>query len=207
MKVKLCGFTRAEDIAEAIVAGADAIGLNIARGPRRIGIEQAAALARAIPPPIGTVVVTVDQDEEDILAAVAATRADTVQLHGDEPPELAERLRRRVRVLRALRVRTREDLALAAGYPCDALLLDAWSDTAHGGTGRRLDPSLLDGWRSEVPWLLAGGLTPANVAAAIAATHPFGVDCASGIERAPGIKDGALMQAFVAAATGSTLNR
>lgn len=203
MRVKVCGFTRAQDVRDALDAGVDALGLNLARGPRRIAPDQAAALAALIPPLAQAVLLFVDADEETILAAAAATRCAALQLHGDEPPELAARLRRRLPVIKAFRIASVADLDRVPGYPADAYLLDAAVAGAHGGTGTAWDHGLLAGRDLGAPVILAGGLTPGNVAAAVAAVRPWGVDTASGVESAPGIKDAARMRAFAAAARGA----
>jgi phosphoribosylanthranilate isomerase len=200
MKIKFCGFTRPDDVRDAVDLGVDAIGLNLARGPRRIGLDQAAALARLVPPLATAVALFVDADEDAILAALRATRCTAVQLHGHEPPELAERLRARVPVIKAFAIGDAASLAAARGYPADAYLLDTAVTGVAGGTGRRWDHRLLAGAALDRPLILAGGLAPDNIAAACAATRPYGVDTASGIESAPGIKDAARMRAFVEAA-------
>jgi phosphoribosylanthranilate isomerase len=200
MRVKICGFTRPEDVRAALDAGVDALGLNLARGPRRITLEQAAALAALVPPLVDTVTLFVDAGEDAILAAVAATRCAAIQLHGDEPPELAACLRRRVTVIKAFRIANAADLERIRGYPADAYLLDAAVSGAHGGTGMAWDHGLLAGRDLGAPIILAGGLNPANVAAAIAAVRPYAVDTASGVESAPGIKDAGRMRDFVDAA-------
>lgn len=199
MRVKVCGFTREQDVRDALGAGVDALGFNLARGPRRIDVARAAQLAALVPPLVQAVALFVDAAEDAILAAVAATRCSAVQLHGDEPPELAERLRRRVIVIKAFRIAVAADLERVRGYPADAYLLDAAVAGAHGGTGVAWDHRLLAGRELGAPLILAGGLTPANVAAAVAAVRPWAVDTASGVESAPGVKDAALMRAFVAA--------
>lgn len=202
MKIKLCGFTRDQDVRAALALGIDAIGLNLARGPRKIIVEQAASLARLAPPNVMTVALFVDADEPTILAALAATGCSAVQLHGDEPPELAERLRRRVPVIKAFRIADAASLAAVRGYPADLYLLDAAVPGQSGGTGTAWDHGLLAGVDLGRPVMLAGGLKPGNVAAAIAQARPQWVDTASGIESAPGIKDPAKMAAFVAACRG-----
>lgn len=196
MRVKVCGFTREQDVRDALDAGVDALGFNLARGPRRIALARAAQLAALVPPLVQAVALFVDAGEDEILAALAATRCSAVQLHGDEPAELAERLRRRVVVIKAFRIATAEDLGRVRGYPADAYLLDA----AVPGAGRSWDHRLLAERDLGAPLILAGGLAPGNVAAAIAAVRPWAVDTASGVESAPGVKDAALMRAFVAAA-------
>lgn len=203
MRVKLCGFTRAQDVRDALAAGADALGFNLARGPRRITVEQATALAALVPPAVQTVALFVDAAEDEILAALAATSCAAVQLHGDEPPELAERLRRRVTVIKAFRLASADDLTRVRGYPADVYLLDAAVPGLHGGSGKTWDHRWLAGRDLGAPVLLAGGLTPENVAAAVALARPWGVDTASGVESAPGVKDAQRMRAFVAAARGA----
>ena len=198
-KIKFCGFTRDEDVRTAVALGVDAIGLNLARGPRKITVARAAELARLIPPFITTVALFVDDDEVTIMAAMRATRCTAVQLHGNEPPELAERLRTRFTVLKAFAVKDASTLSRVRGYPADAYLLDAAVPGQAGGTGTAWDHHLLAGVQFDRPVVLAGGLKPGTVAAAIAATAPYAVDVASGIESAPGIKDPAAMAAFIAA--------
>jgi phosphoribosylanthranilate isomerase len=200
MRIKICGFTRAQDVHDAIAAGVDAIGLNLARGPRRIELAHAASLAALIPPLVHTVALFVDADEATILSAASALRCSAVQLHGDEPPELAASLRRRLPLIKAFRIASAADLARVRGYPADAFLLDAAVPGAHGGTGVVWDHQLLAGCDLGAPVILAGGLTPDNVAAAISAAQPWAVDTASGVECAPGVKDAGRMRAFVTAA-------
>jgi phosphoribosylanthranilate isomerase len=199
MKIKFCGFTRDQDVRAALALGVDAIGLNLARGPRRIGVARAAELARLVPAPALAVALFVDADEVAILAALDATGCGAVQLHGDEPPELAERLRRRVTVIKAFRIADAASLAAVRGYPADLYLLDAAVPGQSGGTGSAWDHGLLAGVDLGRPLMLAGGLNPGNVAAACARVRPAWVDTASGIESAPGIKDAERMAAFVAA--------
>jgi phosphoribosylanthranilate isomerase len=196
-RIKLCGFTRPEDVRAAVDLGVDAIGLNVARGPRKITIDQAAVLARLVPPGIAVVVLFVDADEAMVLDVLAHVRCQAVQLHGNEPPELAERLRVRVPVIKAVRVGSRADLEAARSYPADALLLDAAVPGQAGGTGALWDHDLLAGSDLGRPVYLAGGLTSSNVGAAIASTRPWAVDAASGVESAPGIKDPVRMAAFI----------
>ncbi len=198
-RVKFCGFTRPEDVRLAVDLGVDAIGLNLARGPRRIALDHAASLARLVPPLVSAVALFVDADEATILAALSATRCTAVQLHGHEPPELAERLRARVPVIKCFAISDAASLAAVRGYPADAYLLDAAVPGLSGGTGQSWDHRLLAGAVFDRPVVLAGGLKPGNVASACAAVKPWAVDTASGIESAPGVKDAGLMRAFLAA--------
>lgn len=199
MKIKFCGFTRDDDVRAAVALGVDAIGLNLARGPRKIAVARAAEIVRLIPPFITAVALFVDADETTILETMRVTRCSAVQLHGAEAPELAERLRARFPVVKAFAITSAAGLAQVRGYPADAYLLDAAVPGQAGGTGIAWDHHLLVGVQLDRPVILAGGLKPNTVAAAIAATAPYGVDVASGIESVPGIKDPALMAAFVAA--------
>lgn len=203
VRVKVCGFTDVDELRAACEAGVDAVGINLARGPRRVELEQAAALCAAAPTFVTSVLLFVDAGLEAIREALRATRAGAVQLHGDEPPELAAELRREVPVIKAFRVRDAGALEVIDGYPADAYLLDAYVPGTAGGTGVAWDHALLRGCRLSRPVVLAGGLTPGTVAAAVAAARPWAVDVASGVEAAPGRKDAAAVAAFVAAARGA----
>ena len=198
-RIKLCGFTREGDVDAAVAAGVDALGFNFARGPRKIAPEQGRALVTRVPPYVQTAALFVDADEATIRAVLRATRCGSVQLHGDEPAELAARLRADLPVVKAARIATRADLERLAGYPADAFLLDAYVPGSHGGTGHAWDHALLAGVDLGAPVILAGGLSPATVGLAVRLVRPWAVDAASGVESAPGIKDPALIAAFVAA--------
>ena len=203
VRIKVCGFTDVGDLRAACDAGVDAVGINLARGPRRVALDQAVALCAATPVFVTRVLLFVDADRATIEAALAATGADAVQLHGDEPPELAADLRRHTRVIKAFRVADAAALDAVDGYPADAYLLDAHVAGLIGGTGASWDHDLLAGRSFARPVILAGGLDPATVAAAVAATRPWGVDTASGVESAPGRKDPQTVAAFVAAVRGA----
>jgi phosphoribosylanthranilate isomerase len=195
VRVKFCGLTREVDVDAACALGVDAIGLNLARGPRRIGLDRAAALAQRCPATVTVVLLFVDADEAAIRAACAATGAGTVQLHGAEPADLARRLRPDCRVIKACA--GSEGLARLSGYPADAVLVDA--PASSGGRGEPWDWSTLASLNAAAPLMLAGGLDPSRVAAAVRAVRPWAVDVASGIESAPGVKDPARMADFLAA--------
>ncbi len=208
-QIKICGVTTPEDAKVAADAGADAIGLNFyPRSKRFVTLEQAATISAAIPSGVAKVGVFVNASLEEIAAAVSALSLDLVQLHGDEPPEIIGKIRRPV--VRALRWGAAgskpidEYLARCSSLnsPLQMLLLDSQSDGQFGGTGATADWEQIAQWRTAcgIPLALAGGLTPQNVAAAVAAVHPDAVDTASGVESSPGRKDAAKVQAFVAAA-------
>jgi phosphoribosylanthranilate isomerase len=200
VRLKYCGFTHPDDVRAAVALGIDAFGFNLARGPRRIEVARAAELASLVPPLAMAVALFVDAGEDEILAAMRATRCQAVQLHGTEPPELAERLRARFQVIKAFAVRDRPALEAVRGYPADAYLLDAYVPGLAGGSGAAWDHRWLAGLDLGAPIVVAGGLTPTTIADAVRATRPWAVDVASGIERVPGRKDPELMAAFARAA-------
>jgi phosphoribosylanthranilate isomerase len=216
--VKICGVTRPADAAAAVAAGADWLGLNFwPRSKRAVDRAQAAACAAAARAAaagqgreVALVGVFVNQAPGEMAALAAAVGLDLVQLHGDEPPDTCPSVRaacraagRDVRVIRAVTVRTDGDVATtliaALSHGADVLLVDAPS-AGYGGSGQTADWTLardLVGAAAGLPVLLAGGLSADNVAAAVALVAPAGVDVASGVESAPGIKDAARMQVFV----------
>jgi phosphoribosylanthranilate isomerase len=193
--IKICGITRPEDAMHAVEAGADLIGLNFWRGSKRfITDSQAREIVAAIPAGVLKVGVFVNPHPLVVSETVADLGLDRVQLHGDEHTESWDWLRPE-QVIRSVRVRDEASLKEAEGWQADLFLYDAYSEQ-FGGSGKRAPWNLLaQGARR--PFLLAGGLTPTNVAEAIAATHPDGVDVASGVESAPGIKDLRKVRAFI----------
>lgn len=200
VRVKICGITRPEDAAAAAEAGADAMGLVFAESPRRVTLEQARAILAALPPFVTPVALFVNETAEQIRETCQALGVRTVQLHGDEPPEFARQLAG-LCVIKAFRIGGEADLApLAAGYPALAYLLDSKVAGRRGGTGVTLDWTLAARAASLGRIILAGGLTPDNVADAVRRVRPYGVDVSSGVECEPGRKDPAKVQAFVAAA-------
>jgi phosphoribosylanthranilate isomerase len=207
VKIKVCGVTLVDDAARITAAGADFLGLNFWPGSRRrVVAERAAAIAAAArgAGPAQLVGVFVDATAAEIAAVHAQVGLDIIQLHGAETPDDA------AAVARATGLPVWK--ALAAGAPADLDALDAWAVDAilldtptpgRGGSGRSFDWGLARTARLGHParrLVLAGGLHPGNVAAAIAAAAPWGVDAASGVEAAPGIKDLAKVAAFIAAA-------
>ncbi len=203
-RIKVCGVTDPEGIRACLDAGIDAIGFNLARGPRRVEPAQAAELSSLLPPFVTAVALVMDQPAETALALARSARCTVLQLHGDEPPEIADWLRVRLPVIKALALRGEGDAARLRGYPCDALLIDAPAPAGiGGGTGQTWDWGRLAGLDlGGRPLVLAGGLKPENAAAAVAATRPWAVDVASGVESAPGRKDPVRVAAFAAAVRG-----
>lgn len=206
VKIKMCGFRRVADVVTATRNGADMIGLNFWSGSsRRIDLELAvrlAQVARNQSRAAEVVGVFVNPTDDEIEAADRAVGLDWIQLHGDESPERVAELG--PRAFKAVRVGDAGDVERALRYPGDRILLDA-RVPGYGGAGQRFDWSLVGPLAaSGRDWILAGGLHPENVAEAIAATRPWGVDVASGIEEAPGQKCCDRMRDFVRAARGET---
>ena len=203
MKVKFCGITRIEDAREAVRLGAWAIGLNhCAESPRRCDPGTALAISAEVRRKVEVCGIFVNATLEEIAKAVEDEQLSMVQLHGEEGPAFCKEVGRKTgaKVIKAIRVRSAADLQAAEAFRTDYHLLDAHRPGTPGGTGASFDWDLLREYRSEVPTILAGGLTPGNVAEAIEIAHPAAVDVASGIEAAPGVKDPGLMADFAAAA-------
>jgi phosphoribosylanthranilate isomerase len=200
--VKICGITRAADAAAAVEAGADAVGFVFWRkSPRAIDPRTARAIAAGLPPSIVRVGVFVDPLPAEAARIAEEAGLDVLQLHGSEPPDSLLDLPRRC--WKAVGVGRDFVAADALRYEGKAagILLDARGDVAPGGTGLTFDWTLAREVRKRASFLLlAGGLDPENVAAAIRALSPDGVDVSSGVESAPGRKDQARVKAFVEAA-------
>jgi len=193
-RIKICGLTRTEDAQLCEQVGVDAIGVIFAASSkRRVTLEQAAAVTSVLGPFVERVGVFVDAPLAEILAAVEAARLDAVQLHGDEPDEVAAQLRSRVKVIRALRFHEGLTPASLEGRPHDAVLLDG----VNPGSGEAFDWSHAQAWRGAPKLILAGGLHPGNVRDAVASMQPYAVDVASGVEASPGVKDEAKVREFV----------
>lgn len=203
MRVKYCGITRYDDAEHAARLGAWAVGLNHWDGsPRRCEHAVAAEIGAGLRRQLTLVGVFVNQPLDEIALAVENEHLDMVQLHGDEGLSFCNEVSRRTGcpVIKAIRVRSSADLDLARSYRTDFHLLDAHREGLPGGTGETFDWSLLGKRRGKAKRILAGGLTPENVAEAITTVRPWAVDVASGVESAPGIKDHERMTEFQAEA-------
>jgi phosphoribosylanthranilate isomerase len=185
MLVKICGITRPEDAEAAVAAGASAIGFIFwPKSPRFIDPHRARTIAAALPPFVTAVGVFVNQPLAYVNGVASLVALGAVQLHGDETPEYAAAVSRPV--MKAVSVGRDE----ARVWPSRVrLLLDVHDPVARGGTGRTIDWAAAADLAAQRQVLLAGGLTPDNVADAVARVRPFGIDVSSGVERAPGIKD------------------
>jgi phosphoribosylanthranilate isomerase len=195
--IKICGITRVEDALAAARCGANAIGLVFyAQSPRHVAPGRAAQIMRALPPFVMSVGLFVDAPAGEVTQVLATARVDLLQFSGDEFPEYCRQFG--VPYLKALRVRPGLDLLQYARDYRDAkaLLLDAYVEGTHGGTGATFDWTLIPK-ALPLPVVLAGGLTPDNVTAAIKAVQPWAVDVSSGVEQSKGIKDAAKIAAFV----------
>lgn len=204
-RIKHCGITTVEDARLAAEAGAWALGMIFWAGsPRRCDLDEAQLIGTALRRTVHLTGVFVNARLEEIDVAVATAGLDFVQLHGDEGPAFCSEVARRTgaKVIKALRVQSRATLQAAAAYHTDFLLLDAHVDGVPGGTGQTIDWNIVRQARLGVPVILSGGLSPDNVATAIAVADPFAVDVASGTESAPGVKDPDKLRAFHEAVRG-----
>jgi phosphoribosylanthranilate isomerase len=185
--IKVCGITRASDALHAVQHGATALGFVLwPKSPRAVTVDRAAEIIAELPSHVMTVGVFVNEPIDSIRTAASRARLTAVQLHGDEPPAYADALD--WPVIRAVSV-SEIDLAADAWSAETALLVDNIDPVRRGGTGGAVDWTRAAGIAKTRRVVLAGGLTPENVATAIRAVHPFGVDVSSGVESAPGVKD------------------
>lgn len=198
--IKICGLTTPEDAAAAVGAGAGAIGVNLwPRSKRYVDDRTAARVLAAVPPGVLKVGVFVNAPVAEVEARMRALGLDRAQLHGDEQAAEFSGIQAQ-RLMRVVRVRDASSFAEVAGWHADLFLFDSFVD-GYGGAGVAAPwADIARAAPRDRPFLLGGGLDPDNVAAAIAATRPAGVDVASGVERAPGVKDQARVTAFIAAA-------
>lgn len=200
VKVKICGITNPTDAQAAEAAGADMIGLMFYSGsPRHVSVEQATEISQSVSPFLLRVGVFVNPTEAEVMEAIRACGLNLLQFHGDETPEFCTQFG--MMSMKAFRVRDAESLSDLGKFPTDAWLLDAYSKAGLGGTGEKFNWDLaIEARKLGRLIFLAGGLTPENVADAVARVSPFAVDVSSGVEAAPGRKDASKLKAFVQAA-------
>jgi phosphoribosylanthranilate isomerase len=198
VRVKICGITNIEDAVAAVDAGADALGfMFFAQSKRNIPFERAAEIIQKLPPFIAKAGVFVNASEEFIRRAVTDTGIDTLQLHGEEPPEFCAKLSP-LKIVKAFRVHDRSTLAECHQYREHAWLLDSYVDGVHGGTGAVFDWDVaVEATKLSRMVILAGGLKPETVADAMRKVRPFAVDVSSGVESSPGKKDHAKLRHFI----------
>jgi len=205
VRIKICGITSVQDAQAAIAAGADALGLVFyAASPRAVSIAQAKAIALAAGPFVVVTGLFVNAEVDYVQAVLAEVPLHLLQFHGDESVAYCESFQRPY--IKALRMKPELDVAacVAQYASASALLLDAYRPGVPGGTGDTFDWGRVPQIAAR-PLVLAGGLTPANVAAAIKATAVYGVDVSGGVESSPGIKDHAKITAFIANAQAAAL--
>jgi len=196
-RIKICGITRVADALAAARLGADAIGLVFYSGsPRAVTAAQAAEIINALPPFVVPVGLFVNADAAFVRETVAVAPVQLLQFHGDESPGFCAEFG--LPFLRALRVRAGGDLLQYARefHAAKGLLLDAWVEGVHGGTGATFDWTLIPP-DLPMPVILSGGLNPGNVEQAVRRVRPWAVDVSSGVESAKGIKDAAKIEAFI----------
>lgn len=211
-RVKICGLKTRETVAAAVASGAAYLGFNfVEKSKRFVDIETARSLAGDVPPGVAKVALVLDADDPALDAIIDRVPLDMLQLHGEEPPERVNAVKDRygLPVMKAVGIGGADDLQKIDIFSvvADQLLVDTKppkDGDLPGGTGLSFDWRLIANRRWSVPWMLAGGLTPENVADAIALTGAQQIDVASGVESAPGVKDPALIHALIAATDPSS---
>jgi phosphoribosylanthranilate isomerase len=201
-RIKFCGITGLDDAKRAVEAGAWAVGVILFPGsPRRCALPDAERIAASLRRQVEICGVFVNAPLDEVAGVADGVGLTMVQLHGDEGPAYCSEVARRTgaKVMKAARVRGGADINALERFHTDLHLLDAHQEGMWGGTGETFDWELVRRRRSDIPFVLSGGLSPDNVAAAIEATHPFAVDTASGTEARPGVKDPEKLRAFAAA--------
>jgi phosphoribosylanthranilate isomerase len=197
-KIKICGITNRQDAQLAIELGADALGfIFYPNSPRSIKVQDAANICNELPPFVTKVGVFVDELEYEIEKALGECLLTALQFHGEEPPGFCQKFP--AKSIKAIHVRDEASLRAAAEYDVDALLLDSYTDSERGGTGKTFDWSLAVKAKELLtpPIILSGGLTTANVQEAVRKVRPYAVDVASGVEREPGKKDPEKLRRFI----------
>ncbi len=196
--IKICGLTNVDDAEHVVRSGANAIGLNFVHGSkRRVTFEQARPIVEAVRGRIELVAVVADPTDAEVKQLREELGIEWLQLHGDEPAARVSRLL--PHAFKACAIEEAADARRAASFSGERLLVDTKVSGASGGTGKVFDWQLVTDLAASRQLILAGGLTPKNVAAAVRVLAPWGVDTASGVELVPGVKDAELVTAFVLA--------
>ena len=208
-RIKFCGITSVDDAKLAVTTGADAVGLVFyAASPRNVELALAKQIAESVPAFVTIVALFVNATQETIQSVINEVRIDLLQFHGEETPEFCSGFNKPY--MKALRIKDGADILskLAPYKNAAAILLDAWHPELSGGSGQTIDwdmlPELENCHVLKEKLVLAGGLTPENVSQAIETVKPYAVDVSTGIEKAPGVKDLNLMQAFVNSVNNKT---
>lgn len=196
MRVKICGITKVDQGRKIAALGASSLGfICVQRSPRYITPEKIKAIALLLPANVDRVGVFADPSLKEIEEVVNTANLTSVQLHGAESPDFCTQVRQAIpetiELIKAFRIKTAASLQETIAYSdrVDTLLLDAYHPQMLGGTGKTIDWQDLALFHPPLPWMLAGGLTPDNVADALSRLKPNGIDLSSGVERSPGDKD------------------
>ena len=196
VKVKICGITNLDDALFAAESGADALGFVFwNKSPRFVEASVAKAIVKALPPFVSCVGVFVDEDASRVNGIARQAGLSCVQLHGSETPEFCGGME--LRVIKAFRIKQGNDIASLSDYDVSAFLLDSYSEGAPGGTGKVFDWDYAVEAKKYGKVILAGGLTPGNIAEALRKVGPYGVDASSGVESSPGKKDKVKVKEFI----------
>jgi phosphoribosylanthranilate isomerase len=208
VRVKICGITSRQDAEDAVACGAEALGLNFFPGSKRyLDIESAKGWISQLPSIVTKVAVLVDPSWDEALRLADFPFIDSLQLHGNESPEFCRQLaERKIRFTKAIPVIDENSIRQSTHYSTETILLDSARPGEFGGTGQVFSWELGRRFVEDHPQfqvILAGGLTPENVAEAVRTVRPFGVDVTTGVELSPGRKDRVRMNAFIQAARGA----
>lgn len=194
MFVKICGITSEADALFAVAMGADALGFVFAPSPRQMTVNTVTDIVKRLPPEVLTVGVFRNDHPKRVVEVVQATRLHGAQLHGSETPAMVAEVANEVRLVIKALVAGSPEMDRAGEFAADAVLMDG----RHPGSGERYELDVLTGFPRGVRMILSGGLAPDNVAEAINAVRPWGVDVSTGVEAAPGVKDATKVRAFIA---------
>ncbi|MGB5770990.1 MAG: phosphoribosylanthranilate isomerase [Crocosphaera sp.] len=195
MRVKICGITQAQQAQAIASLGATALGfICVGRSPRYVNAQQIQAIIETLPTQVDCIGVFANASLTEIEQVLKATKLTGIQLHGDESPQFCAQIKQlfpHLEVIKAFRIKTVQSLSEIAQYveEIDTLLLDAYHPQQLGGTGKTLNWDTLGTFKPDIPWFLAGGLTPDNIQQAFQFLTPDGIDLSSGVERSPGDKD------------------
>jgi len=197
-RIKICGITNKIDAVGAAELGVDMLGFVFYKKSKRyVSAAMAEDIINELGPKIGKVGVFVDETKEDVIKAAEDAGLNMLQFHGDETPEYCSYFKNRFKVIKAFRLKTRSDLKAVNDYDTDFYLLDTYKGDSIGGTGEAFDWKILKDFEILRPMILSGGLTPANISAAIKEIAPYAVDVSTGVEASPGKKDMTFLKKFV----------
>lgn len=197
-RIKICGITNKIDALAAVELSVDSLGFVFYKKSKRyVTPAKAEDIINELPPSIGKVGVFVDEKREDVIRIAEDAGLDILQFHGSETPEYCSSFKEKYKVIKAFRLKTKDDLKDVNSFDTDYYLFDTYENGSAGGTGKRFDWAILKDFEILRPMILSGGLDPENVERAIKEVAPYGLDVSSGVESAPGKKDIKLLKKFV----------